>query len=98
MLRRRVETAELKIAELRATNDYLLSQNTQFRLQNAAAVAAAAAVQRGMATATVTTVSQPQATVSLDVNLQFIKMFKPKKMNALSFAFFFKYSLLCLIF
>lgn len=63
MLRRRVETAELKISELRATNDYLLSQNTQFRLTNAAAVAAAAAVQRSMATATVTTVSQPQATV-----------------------------------
>lgn len=69
MLRRRVESAELKISELRATNDYLLSQNTQFRLTNAAAVAAAAAVQRGMATATVTTVSKPQATVSLFVLL-----------------------------
>lgn len=64
MLRRRVETTEIKIAELRAANDYLMSQNTQLRLTSAAA---AQVVQRSMAaggTTVVTTVSQPQATVS----------------------------------
>lgn len=34
MLRRRVETNEIKIAELRASNEYLLAQNAQLRLSN----------------------------------------------------------------
>ncbi|XP_055848269.1 zinc finger CCCH domain-containing protein 10-like [Episyrphus balteatus] len=34
MLRRRVEANEIKIAELRASNEYLLAQNAQLRLTN----------------------------------------------------------------
>lgn len=37
MLRRRVESNEIKIAELRSSNEYLMAQNTQFRM-NAASV------------------------------------------------------------
>lgn len=32
MLRRRVEANEIKIAELRASNEYLMAQNAQLRL------------------------------------------------------------------
>lgn len=32
MLRRRVEANEVKIAELRASNEFLLSQNAQLRM------------------------------------------------------------------
>lgn len=56
-LRRRVETNEVKVAELRASNDYLMSQNAQLRLSNAQQCSAV------VNPVTVTT-SQPQATVS----------------------------------
>ncbi len=56
-LRRRVEANEVKIAELRASNDYLMSQNAQLRLSNAQQCSAV------VNPVTVTT-SQPQATVS----------------------------------
>lgn len=56
-LRRRVEANEVKIAELRASNDYLMSQNAQLRLSNAQQCSSI------VKTVTVTT-SQPQATVS----------------------------------
>lgn len=59
-LRRRVEANEVKIAELRASNDYLMSQNAQLRLSNAQQCSAV------VNPVTVTT-SQPQATVSLDL-------------------------------
>lgn len=58
-LRRRVEANEVKIAELRASNDYLMSQNAQLRISN---VQQCSAVVNPV---TVTT-SQPQATVSDD--------------------------------
>lgn len=56
-LRRRVEANEVKVAELRASNDYLMSQNAQLRLSNAQQCSAV------VNPVTVTT-SQPQATVS----------------------------------
>lgn len=56
-LRRRVEANEVKIAEIRASNDYLMSQNAQLRLSNAQQCSAV------VNPVTVTT-SQPQATVS----------------------------------
>lgn len=59
-LRRRVETNEVKVAELRASNDYLMSQNAQIRLSNAQQCSAV------VNPVTVTT-SQPQATVSEDL-------------------------------
>lgn len=57
-LRRRVETNEVKIAELRASNDYLMSQNAQIRLSNAQQCSAV------VNPVTVVTTSQQQATVS----------------------------------
>lgn len=54
-LRRRVEANEVKVAELRASNDYLMSQNAQLRLSNAQQCSAV------VNPVTVTT-SQPQAT------------------------------------
>lgn len=56
LLRRRVEANEVKIAELRASNDFLLTQNAQLRLSTQQC-------SRVVNPVTVTT-SQPQATVS----------------------------------
>lgn len=64
-LRRRVEANEVKIAELRASNDYLMSQNAQIRLSNN--VQQCSAVVNPVAVTT----SQPQATVRENVEFIF---------------------------
>lgn len=58
MLRRRVEANEIKIAELRASNEYLMAQNAQYRM-NAASVQCSRVVNPVTVTNTSTPV-QPQ--------------------------------------
>lgn len=64
MLRRRVEANEIKIAELRAANEYLIAQNAQFRINT---------VQVSRVVSTVTNSTPQQAaqtvpTVNLKIN------------------------------
>lgn len=54
MLRRRVEANEIKIAELRASNEYLMAQNAQLRLNT---------VQVSRVVSTVTNTTPQQAAV-----------------------------------
>ena len=61
MLRRRVEANELKIAELKASNDYLIAQNAQLRLNNTVQVS------RVVNSVTVTNTQSPQQQASAQV-------------------------------
>lgn len=70
MLRRRVESNEVKIAELRASNEFLLSQNAQLRMNT---------VQVSRVVSTVTNTApqaagQSQQAVSLDMSYRFLKV------------------------
>lgn len=69
-LRRRVEANEVKIAELRASNDYLMSQNAQLRLSNAQQCS-------GVVNPVTVTTSQPQATVKAKIYIEcFVRAMK----------------------
>jgi hypothetical protein len=60
MLKRRVEANELKIAELRASNEYLMTQNAQLRLSTVQ-------VSRVVNPVTVTNTQSPQQTQTTQV-------------------------------
>lgn len=62
MLRRRVEANEIKIAELRASNEYLMAQNAQLRLNT---------VQVSRVVSTVTNTTPQQAAVQAQPTVRF---------------------------
>lgn len=77
MLRRRVESNEVKIAELRASNEFLLSQNAQLRMNT---------VQVSRVVSTVTNTApqaagQSQQAVSLDMSYRFLEEIRLKSVS-----------------